>query len=137
MAQQFPCNSSEIPSVVVIGVANQPALRDVMERLVRYGIRFAAFYEPDFGMGLSAISTIPLNKKQRHVMSKYSLWQPREINGGGLELLVSGNPQGYLPHQSAVSSVGRAPGLERDLEAGGSNPSPRTKFAETPIFTEQ
>jgi hypothetical protein len=78
MVRQFPNNSAEIPSIVVIGVPDQATLRDVMERLVRYGIRFAAFYEPDWGTGLSAISTVPLTKKQRYALNCYPLWEPKE-----------------------------------------------------------
>lgn len=98
MARQFPNNSQEIPSIVVIGVADQAALCDVMERLVRYDIRFAAFYEPDGGMGLSAISTVPLSKKQKYALSRYPLWEP-----------IGGVVQGQDAAQAEMS--GTAPGL--------------------------
>lgn len=64
----------EVPYIVAIGVSDQDGLRDVMERLVRKGIRFVAYHEPDFGMGLSAIATVPLNKRQRRQLSMYPLW---------------------------------------------------------------
>ena len=110
MAQQFP-NNTEIPSIVVIGVPNQAALRDVMERLVRYNIRFAAFYEPDGDMGLSAISTIPLSKKQKYALSRYPLWEHKSIST-------------HAGSSAGVQSAGM-----QISEAEGSSPSPRTNFS--------
>jgi hypothetical protein len=151
MAVDYPQDLSHTPSVVTIGVPDQAALIAVMERLVRYGIRFSAFYEPDFGMGLSAISTVPLTKKQRYALSTYPLWEPREntrvatagvgesqharTNGGSLEGEGT-TPQGVLsgtnfPHQHAGSSDGFQSAGMQISEVEGSSPSPRTSFEVT------
>lgn len=67
----------ETPSIVLIGVEDKTALEAVIERLQRYGIDYEAFYEPDFGMGLSAVATYPIeNKKQRRALGTYKLWSP-------------------------------------------------------------
>lgn len=48
-----------------------------MKRLQRYGIDYEAFYEPDNDLGLTAVSTYPIqNKKQRKAMGIYHLWSP-------------------------------------------------------------
>ena len=62
-------------SMVVCTVADQKELLEAAERLARYGIEHQVFFEPDFGMGYSALCTRPLEtKKERYVMSKYPLW---------------------------------------------------------------
>ena len=106
MAQQFPIGS-DIPSNVTIGVPDQAALCAVMERLVRYGIRFAAFYEPDFGMGLSAITTVPISKKEKYALSCYKKWEP----------IVGGVVQGQDAAQAEMS--GTAPGLLHQVSFEG------------------
>jgi hypothetical protein len=68
---------TETPSVVLIGVPDKSELEAVIERLQRYGIDYEAFYEPDNDLGLTAVSTYPIqNKKQRKAMGTYRLWSP-------------------------------------------------------------
>lgn len=70
---------TETPSVVLIGVSDKSALEAVIERLQRYGIKFEAFYEPDFDLSLTAVATYPItNKKQRKALGTYKLWTPQE-----------------------------------------------------------
>lgn len=70
---------TDTPSVVLIGVPDKSALEAVMERLQRYGIKFEAFYEPDFDLGLTAVATYPItNKKQRYVLRQYRTWTESE-----------------------------------------------------------
>ena len=70
-------NHTETPSVVLIGVSDKSALEAVIERLQRYGIDYEAFYEPDNDLGLTAVSTYPIqNKKQRKALGTYRLWSP-------------------------------------------------------------
>ncbi len=69
----------EIPNIVLIGVPDQSSLNNVMESLIQKGIRFVDYCEPDFGMGLSAIATIPLGPVQRALLSEYSTWKPSSI----------------------------------------------------------
>lgn len=76
MATFFKPKTAETPYLVLIGVPNQAALRDVMERLDQYGIQFAAYSEPDFGMGLSAIATVPLHDEDRKKLAEYQTWKP-------------------------------------------------------------
>ena len=115
MARQFPNNSQEIPSIVVIGVPDRAALRDVMERLVRYDIRFAAFYEPDFGMGLSAISTVPLSKKQKYALSRYPLWEPKVYADDALRKDATSISEINLG-ASHVGHIGRPHQFEGELQ---------------------
>jgi hypothetical protein len=129
-----------------------------MERLVRYGIRFAAFYEPDFGMGLSAIATIPLNKKKRYALSIYPLWEPKVYAGSrpasqdaGVTVACANGentdefcdreaghgPLGS-PHQHSVSSVVERRQTSNGMaEVGGSSPSPGASFARLAQLVER
>ncbi len=68
---------TDTPFVVVVGVPDKAALEATIQRLNRYGIDHAAFYEPDHDMGLSAVATIPLtSKKHRKALLHYKLWTP-------------------------------------------------------------
>ena len=68
-------NNEEIPSVVLLSVANREELEDAAARLQRYGIDHYMFFEPDFGMGHSGLATRPVRvKKERHLMRKYPLY---------------------------------------------------------------
>jgi hypothetical protein len=62
-------------SMVICTVADQNELLEAAERLHRHGIEHQVFFEPDFGMGYSALCTRALTtKKERYAMSKYPLW---------------------------------------------------------------
>lgn len=102
MASIFKEEIQEIPHIVLIGVPDKSSLDNIMERLIQKEIRFAAYREPDFGMGLSAISTVPLNPEQRAMLSEYKTWKP--VCGG------SSNVEQPAERQ----------------EDGGSHPSSRT-----------
>jgi hypothetical protein len=67
-------NPDEIPSCIVIGVPDKPALFRAIEKLRKYEIGHEVFYEPDFDMGLSAVATVPLVQAQRYPLSNYKLW---------------------------------------------------------------
>ncbi len=70
---------SDTPSLVLIGVPDKAALEAVIARLNRYGIKSEAFYEPDYDLGLTAVSTYPItNKNLRAAMGIYRLWTPQE-----------------------------------------------------------
>jgi hypothetical protein len=62
------------PSVVAIGVPDQPALLRVIAKLEANGIAHQAFHEPDFGMGLSAVATVPLGQ-ERQILGNYRIWK--------------------------------------------------------------
>lgn len=63
-------------SIVLLTVPNQVALESAAERLDRNGIDHHMFFEPDFGMGHSALATRPMVlKSERHSMRKYPLYR--------------------------------------------------------------
>jgi hypothetical protein len=67
---------SETCSIIVLEVVDKDALYEVSKRLDRYGIDHTMFFEPDFGMGHSAIATRPILKKsERYMFSKYNLFR--------------------------------------------------------------
>jgi hypothetical protein len=63
------------PNIIVIGVPNQEALRHALTRLERHQIPHYAWGEPDYDYGFTAIATVPLDQKQRAVLSNYRLWR--------------------------------------------------------------
>jgi hypothetical protein len=70
-----------IPNIIVIGVPHAEALRVALGRLQKHQLPHYAWSEPDYGFGLTAIATVPLDQKQRSVLSNYRLW--RFAGGGG------------------------------------------------------
>lgn len=72
-------------SIVVCSVAGQKELLEAAGRLHRYGIEHQVFFEPDFGMGYSALCTRALaSKKERYVLSKYPLWGKEDAHAASL-----------------------------------------------------
>jgi hypothetical protein len=76
---QQPQNLDETPSCIVIGVPDKTALFRVIEKLRKHDIQHEVFYEPDFGMGLSAVATVPLEQAQRRCLSNYRLWREPDV----------------------------------------------------------
>ena len=69
------------PSCITIGVPDKQALFRVIEKLRSNDIGHEVFYEPDFGIGLSAVATVPLGQEQRRMLSNYRLWrEPTQAN---------------------------------------------------------
>ena len=74
----------EVSSVIVLAVPSRDALLQASARLQQRGVDHELFFEPDFGMGHSALATRPLTaKKERHLMRKYPLYQATASHGTG------------------------------------------------------
>jgi hypothetical protein len=67
--------SHDIASLIMLEVPNKDALELASERLRSKGIAHHLFYEPDFGMGHSALATRPLVGKERSIMRCYPLYK--------------------------------------------------------------
>lgn len=94
------------PSIVLVGVPSQKALKRVIQKLSLNRIEFSAFHETDNDMGLSAVATVPLTEQQRSVLQNYKLW----------------NEKSLLAHSSVVRE--RQP--RKRMKVVGSNPAART-----------
>jgi hypothetical protein len=75
-ALAFPAAPDEpIASIIVCEVPDREALLEASERLTGYGVEHSVFFEPDFGMGESALATRSVfQKKERYVFRKYPLY---------------------------------------------------------------
>jgi hypothetical protein len=60
--------------LIVLAVADQIELAQVINRLAAIDIRCAAFYEPDNDFGLTAICTEPIADQRRRFFRYYPLW---------------------------------------------------------------
>lgn len=80
MAAALPKGSNGIPSIVLIGVPDKKALDRVIKKLINNSINFSDFYEPDHGIGLSAVATVPVTEKQRRILHGYRLWNESTFN---------------------------------------------------------
>lgn len=76
-ALAYPAAPDEpIASVIVCEVPDREALLSASTRLTDYGIEHSVFFEPDFGMGESALATRSvLLKKERYIFKKYPLYR--------------------------------------------------------------
>lgn len=72
-----------IPNIIVIGVQSKIHLEKVRSKLEANGLNYYAWHEPDSDMGLTSIATVPLDREEKLVLSKYRLWQP--LFGGSSE----------------------------------------------------
>jgi hypothetical protein len=78
-------------SLILLTVPDQAALKAAGERLERNGIEHHMFFEPDFGMGYSALATRPMVlKAERQSMRRYPLYRaPRMISPSAQEDLCT------------------------------------------------
>jgi hypothetical protein len=59
--------------MVLLAVSSEPELCDALARLYAEGIRYALFFEPDYGLGFTAACTEPLTGGRRRVFRRYRL----------------------------------------------------------------
>lgn len=70
----FP-DEGHISSMVLLGADNETDLKFIARKLDERGIEFYSFYEPDDGMGYSAICTRPItNRQDRNFFRKWKLF---------------------------------------------------------------
>jgi hypothetical protein len=72
--RQFYKSPHGIASLIVLSVANQEKLYAAQAQLHRKGVANTVFFEPDFGIGDSALATEPLLDHQRKYMRGWPLW---------------------------------------------------------------
>lgn len=65
-----------IASAIVLTVADLQGLADARGRLAGNGIKTDTFFEPDFGIGESALATAPLPDPMRKHLMSWPLWRP-------------------------------------------------------------
>jgi len=65
----------EIASFIVLEVPDLQGLEDAARHLTKQGIEHKMFFEPDFGMGHSAIATRPVRGKERQLFRSWPLWR--------------------------------------------------------------
>jgi len=65
----------EVASLIALQVPDQAALLVAAEELTKAGIRHEIFFEPDHGMGWTALTTEPISGKMRETFKKYKLWK--------------------------------------------------------------
>ncbi|MNR71488.1 hypothetical protein D3C71_21140 [compost metagenome] len=64
-----------IASFIVLEVPDREALMTAAGKLQKNGIEHTVFFEPDFGMGQSALASRPVSGKERHVFRRWPLWR--------------------------------------------------------------
>lgn len=64
--------------LALIGVPSKEVLLDAVALVEAAGIRCAVFYEPDEGMGYTAVCTEPITGERRRLFKRFSLWTPPE-----------------------------------------------------------
>ncbi len=131
---------SGIPNIVLIGTPTQAGLERIRQKLVAHDIEHVCWNEPDFDVGFTSISTIPLTADQRAPLSNYCLWRPNQFTetsrvcsstaeraatpvAAKSGVRLPANP----PNSSSASSSEKEHPLKRG-EVGGSIPSWRTRF---------
>ena len=82
------------PSIVLVGVPDKKALEKVIKKLKLNRIEFSAFHESDDDIGLSAVSTVPLNEEQRAILQNYKLWNENNLTSAPSSVVRAPSPQG-------------------------------------------
>jgi hypothetical protein len=68
---------AEVASLIVLGVPHKESLTRAARKLAGLGVDHHVFFEPDFGMGESALGTRPLVGAERAALAGYPLWKHR------------------------------------------------------------
>lgn len=68
-----------IASAIVLTVKDLAGLHDARAKLTNKGVSTELFYEPDFGIGDSALATEPLTDSQRKLLRNWPLWRAPEV----------------------------------------------------------
>ncbi|MCL4265029.1 MAG: hypothetical protein KJ069_17565 [Anaerolineae bacterium] len=67
---QTPCH------LALIGIPSKDALLDAVAQVEVAGVQCAIFYEPDAGLGYTAVCTEPITGDKRRLFKRFSLWTP-------------------------------------------------------------
>lgn len=67
--------TDKIPFLICLGMKNGDALVDAEQFLIRKGIKYHKFFEPDNDLGFTSITTEPLDKEQKRYFSSFGLWK--------------------------------------------------------------
>lgn len=65
-----------IPNIVLIGVPDVDALEVARMELLKAEIKHWAWTEPDFGLGFTSITTVPISGEKRLALAHYDTWKP-------------------------------------------------------------
>lgn len=67
--------------LALLGVPSKDVLLEAVARLEIAGVRCAVFYEPDDGLGYTAVCTEPIIGDRRKLFKRFSLWtEPGNID---------------------------------------------------------
>lgn len=64
-----------IASLIILEAQDEADLAKISHHLEKKGIAFTAFFEPDFGMGYSALATRPIKAHERKYMMGWRLFR--------------------------------------------------------------
>lgn len=60
--KEFPKQDYEETFLIYLHAENQEDMRGIMSGLVREGVKFVSFHEPDFDRGLTSFATEPIDR---------------------------------------------------------------------------
>jgi hypothetical protein len=85
----------DIPNIVTIGVPDLAALKRVQYKLVQNQIPHYAWTEPDFDLGFTSITTVPLDFNQKQILKNYRVYSNRNSRAVGSQhsaVVLDDNP---------------------------------------------
>ena len=77
--------------LVLLAVASQAQLLQAVAKIEMSGIRYALFFEPDDGMGYTAICTEAIQAQRQRLFRSFRLWT-RPETGLNKKALIRGPP---------------------------------------------
>lgn len=93
----------EVASLIVLEVPHRAALMRAAAKFAKRGIEHHVFFEPDFGIGESALATRPLAGEARRLLAGYPLWNGASACRG------HGDPAGSLETAETAEATESAP----------------------------
>ena len=121
---------SSDPNLVVLECADRNALLRANEHLKSAGIDCALFFEPDGGLGFTALATGPIRGAQRRYLRGFRLWDHGEVAQRERRAAPCGchGDGGSYPSHSTIAPVAqRESSFALNEAVVGSTPTGRSK----------
>ena len=93
----------KMPSVATWWCGEPAALEQVIHKLQWFDHGYYAWVEPDGGLGLTSVATVPLDRAEKEIFEEYKLWRPVSSCVPNGDCSAGVKPAGMAAHNRPAS----------------------------------